>query len=382
VQVPAGLQKKGKSQTGVEAFREDLLDAAREAVAASGVPMKDNDVQVRRFGIDAMLQGATAFREMVREPYQVSDFPPKDRPPDADEMKKIREAQRDVAKEEALFAPLIQAAKGQARPLAQALTDSDSDVRTKARQTLEMLGNARLRLRRLVDSVPELPVAAAVQPARALQKEGKQDELSLAIAPALEVVQRGVRDPNVVVRRSTLDFLESLEENSAPAVPAIVGALSDPDRFVRWAAARTLGKIGPVRTDLTVPALARLLRDRDLDVSLIADATLKSFGPYAKAAVPALIDATKVGDAEARVAALQTLTSVGVADAGGSIPAVIEALGNTDARVRRAAAETLGSFGPAASGAVPPLRGLLQDEDGEVRRAASDALLNIQPPGK
>jgi HEAT repeat protein len=383
VLVPSSLQKKGQTQTGVEASRTDVLDAAREAVAASGAALKDTDVQVRRLAIEAMFQAASAFRELVPDAYSPTSFPPRGRPLEPGEAQDIAKAHKKVEQDLAGFDPIIQAAKGQARTLAQALTDSDSQVRERARQALEMYGNARLRMRRLAESVPELPTdAPAVQKVRAAQKEGKQDDLTLAILPGLEVIQRGVRDPNVQVRRSTLDFLESLEENSAPAIPAIVGALSDPDRFVRWAAARTLGKIGPIRTEMTVPALARLLQDPDLDVSLIAQGTLRSFGFHAKAAVPALIEATRVGDAEGRVGALQTLASVGAADAAVSIPAVIAALGNSDIRVRKAAAETLGSFGGSARVAVAPLRGLLQDEDPDVRRAASDALLNIQPTGR
>ncbi|HYT88393.1 MAG TPA: HEAT repeat domain-containing protein [Gemmataceae bacterium] len=367
VQVPARLRRVGTTQTGVLAFDEDIIDAAKEVIATAALPLKDSDVQVRRIGITALLQATAAFRELVFDAVAAKDFPAKGRDRTPDEEKIIRAYQKTVLQEQANFKPLIQTAQDQARTLAQALTDTDSEVQEKARQALEMYGSARLRLRRRIASV-ELPPAA--------------DELILAIAPALKVVQQGVRDPNVQVRRSTLDFLESLEENAAPAIPGIVAALSDPDRFVRWAAARTLGKIGPIRIELTVPALARLLRDPDLDVSLVAENTLKSFGADAKAAVPDLIAATRVGDAEARVAALQTLASVGVADAASSIPAVIDALGNTDARVRRTAAETLGSFGRSASAAVLPLRQLLQDEDAEVRRAASDALLSIQPIGK
>jgi HEAT repeat protein len=384
VTVVAQLQKKGRTQTGVEANRGDVVTAGTEVVKTAGGALKDADVQVRRLGVEALLQAATSFREMVPEAYPVGDFPPRDRQTIPGEEAKIRAAQKFVREQQDIFEPVIQAAKSQAHTFAKALTDSDPEVREKARRTLEMYGNARLRLMRLIESVPPLAAAAPVRPARAVQQEGelKQDALSLALLPGLEVITRGIRDPNVLVRRSTLDFLESLEDAAAPAVPSIVQALGDPDRFVRWAAARTLSKIGPVKTALSVPALAGLLQDPDLDVSLVAAATLKSFGSDAKAAVPALTEATKVGDAEIRVAALQALASIGVPDAASSIPGVIEALGNTDARVRRAAAETLGSFGPRASAAVSALQGLLQDEDAEVRRAASDALLSIQPPTK
>jgi len=50
-----------------------------------------------------------------------------------------------------------------------------------------------------------------------------------------------------------------------------------------------------------------------------------------------------------------------------------------DPAVRQTAADLLGRFGPAAVAAVPALRRALDDSDAEVRRAATDALLSIQP---
>jgi HEAT repeat protein len=52
-------------------------------------------------------------------------------------------------------------------------------------------------------------------------------------------------------------------------------------------------------------------------------------------------------------------------------------MSDRDARVRQAAAEALSKFGPTAQAAIPALRGALNDDNAEVRRAASDALLSI-----
>ena len=46
---------------------------------------------------------------------------------------------------------------------------------------------------------------------------------------------------------------------AVPAIPALVERLGDPDRFVRWAALRTLGRLAPRSPELVVPATARLL---------------------------------------------------------------------------------------------------------------------------
>jgi HEAT repeat protein len=51
-----------------------------------------------------------------------------------------------------------------------------------------------------------------------------------------------------------------------------------------------------------------------------------------------------------------------------------------ESQVRQAAAAVLGSYGRLAESAVPALRDALGDDDIEVRRHASDALLNILVP--
>jgi len=85
----------------------------------------------------------------------------------------------------------------------------------------------------------------------------------------------------------------------------------------------------------------------------------------------------KRGDPEFRVAVMYVLVSIGPEDTVSAIPLLIQALTDSDARVRRTAAEVLGKYGRAAESAISALRGLLGDDDTEVRQRASDALLNI-----
>jgi HEAT repeat protein len=161
-------------------------------------------------------------------------------------------------------------------------------------------------------------------------------------------------------------------------VPALVEALSDRDRFVRWAAARTLGRIGPAaRPEPATLGLAKLLSDPDLDVRMAAATTLEVYGPRAAKAIPAVVAATQTGDAEIRQAAMRALPSIDTKGQPDTIGALIKALANPDARVRQTAAETLGKFGSAARSARPALAEALNDDDPEVRRAASEALVDI-----
>ena len=48
-------------------------------------------------------------------------------------------------------------------------------------------------------------------------------------------------------------------------------------------------------------------------------------------------------------------------------------------RAHVVAAESLGRIGPAARSAVPALKEFLKDKDGDVRKAAAEALKKIQP---
>jgi HEAT repeat protein len=56
-----------------------------------------------------------------------------------------------------------------------------------------------------------------------------------------------------------------------------------------------------------------------------------------------------------------------------------QTLAATDPWARRQAARYLGSLGPFAKEAVPQLSVTRQDKDEEVRKAAAQALKNIQP---
>jgi HEAT repeat protein len=385
------LQRKGKQQTGVMANDSDVLAAAREVTANIGPGLSDKDTQVRRNSLEALHQAAYALSELVSDPQKSELLPPRDRKWTPAEEQFVRKLRKEVEVERAFLQPLIDAFQGHGERIAATLTDPDPEVRLTARHALEMISNARLRLLRRVRSIPEMPIQAqpeagdtvpVVQKDEKDQKDGpKDDPLGEVLRPSLLVMAKGLQDPDVRVRRAAVDFLEVLEDAALPALPALVKALQDPDRFVRWAVVRTLGRIGRSAAKEASPGLGKLLSDPDLDVRLMATNTLDRYGPAAVAAVPALIEATRSGDSEIRIAAMRTLTSVGPANSRQAIPALIEGLSNADARVRRAAAEALAQHGPEASSAVPALRRALQDDDAEVRRAASEALLAIVPPG-
>src|SRR5262249_62046752 len=103
----------------------------------------------------------------------------------------------------------------------------------------------------------------------------------------------------------------------AEGTRALARALAAPVLFVRWAAARTLGKLRYTETaDDVVPPLVKLVTcDEDLDVRLASATALERYGPAAGAAVPELARAVNAGDVELRVAVIRALQGIGTAAA-------------------------------------------------------------------
>lgn len=366
----AQLQKKGRAQTGVDATKADVISVSAAVVPAAGQASQSPDAITRRNGLDAIGQAGAALNDLIPDPFEAEKFPPATRPWDELEKRKVNDARNELKGEYKLFEPLLIAFQGQGNTIAGALQNSDDNTRVLARRALEWIGSSRLRLIRRDASVP----TPATDPA-----PEAPDLLKKALEPGLLVISRGMLDPDIRVRRATLDFLETMEDAAAPAVPYLVKALSDSDRFIRWAAARTLGRVGPVQTELTVPALARLLgTQEDVDVRETAGATLRRYGKAARAAIPSLIADIANANSESRESSIKALISVGP-EAADAVPALQNALQSSVANVRKLAAEALGRMGPLASAAVPDLRRRLDDDDNAVRIAASAAILSIVP---
>jgi HEAT repeat protein len=241
-------------------------------------------------------------------------------------------------------------------------------------------------------SSTELPPVPATPTARPNQKQKTEDlplpqklpgaetpavPLEQALDLALRALVTGLSDRDPKVRLASVDAIETMGEAAASAVPALVRALRDSDRFVRWAASRTLGKLAPRRPDLAVPVLARMLTpEEDLSVRLSVANTLSLYGPTAGAAVSALVQALGARDSEVRLAAVKTLETIGT-DAVSALPAITRRLKDTNVGVRAEAARVLARFGPLAADSLPALRKSVFDPAEEVRRAASDAILSI-----
>jgi HEAT repeat protein len=355
------------------------------------------DAQVRRLSAEALQQVAVALADVIGDIRTSEYTPPEGRPLTEREKKDLELFAANVQAERKEVRPLLVALQGQMKALAQAVSDPSADVRILARGALEAIAHTRDRLLRKEENIqraqraagpPEnkqgrrLPQAPVVLAAAAGTPVKLQDDVLLdgfQQSKAVSALAAGLMDRDERARLAAVHALEMLGKDGAVAAPALVRSLTDPDRFVRWAAARALGKMAPADAESAVPALARLLSDSDLDLRLAAATALDLYGPEAKAAVPALAESVSNGDAESRIAALRALEGIGGA-ADAAVPAIARAMiENPDVRVRRTAAEVLGRFGPRADQAIPALRKALDDPDTSVRKAASEALLNIKP---
>jgi len=94
------------------------------------------------------------------------------------------------------------------------------------------------------------------------------------------------------VRETAVDAIARI---GAPAVPALIQSLSDPDPGVRTQAARALARMGDTAKP-ALPELIQALRDPDEGVRIAATKALGQMGPTAAPALPALIDLLKTPD--------------------------------------------------------------------------------------
>jgi HEAT repeat protein len=187
------------------------------------------------------------------------------------------------------------------------------------------------------------------------------------------------------VRLAAVDTLETFGNQAVAAIPALVGALRDSNKFVRWSSARTLGRLSPRQADEVVPGLMRLLDDReDPSVRIAAAKALELYGEHAKKAVPLLARVINRGDKEYIMAILVAIQGIGT-DAAPALPNVAWILSDRTQppSVRIEAAKTLGRFGALAKDQLPVLRDVMDnDPDEDVRNAASMAVLAVDRPEK
>jgi len=200
-----------------------------------------------------------------------------------------------------------------------------------------------------------------------------------------------VADPDLNVRKAVVQALSGSQDKSA--VAALVCALRDSDRELRWRAAKALQAAGwkPASDEQSVwRAVAHGEFVKTVDFGTVAVEPLiaelddprcpnrrdviQSLGQIGDArAIRPLVAAVSDPDPNIRVAAVDALSGVGAPDV---VAGLINALNDPSKHVRAVAAAALGKAGDAA--AVQPLLAVLTDEDWAVRKAAGDALARLR----
>jgi len=267
-------------------------------------------------------------------------------------------------------------------PLTVALGDGDWGVRVDAATALGQIGDARA----------VGPLLAVLNDEQTLVREHAATALGqLGDTRAVDALLAAVNDQENSVREHVFAALGQLGDGRA--VAPLVAALSHGDWPVRRHAADALGRLGDARA---VAPLVTALSEQEWLVRSSAAQALDRLGwspdngaagaaywiarrQWRKcvkiAAIDPLIAATR--DERVRADATRTLVKIGAR----AVDALIGALNDDDdGEVRRAAADALGQIGdPRATG--PLLAALNDDHDNYVRRAAAGALGQIGDAG-
>jgi HEAT repeat protein len=367
----------------VETSHAEVIEVCRAVIPAVSAGISDSDPEVRCCCLEGLHQVGLAAARLIGEPRHIN----------RGSVQEAETYRREVSEEAAILAPLAADLKDRTGGLTQALADPVPAVRLLAQQTIESLGvvSRRLQARTL-----SLPFVATTPPVIIGQRPGAGTEIASIrrmhaiqqvpcqqlrdrLRASLPALAERLNDPDVRARQGAIEALEMLDEDAAPVAASLVTALADTDAFVRLAAARTLGKIGPAQAPLAVPGLTRMLNDPDLDARMAGVEALKHFGPLASPAAPSLAAVLNQGDTEFRLAILQALENIGNLSQP-AISEIAETLKSSDVRLRVAGVHLLRKYGPAAIEAKKALKLALVDSDEEVRKGASDALLDILPP--
>lgn len=217
------------------ALRNDLVLATSIVLPAVHRGLEDVRPEVRRRCLETIGFACDALTRLMDEPLGNDD--PSARRPLQAEYEELR--------------PLLLALHDLGPILEHFLHNDDPEMRILTHKALEDLGVARSRW---------------LHRCAALQQGAEEKLLGGLLHEALPGLAEELTHPDVRVRRSALDVLETSGPLAMPALPALTRALRDPDRFVRWSAVRTVGKLGPSAAPQTIADLTRLLNDPDEDL--------------------------------------------------------------------------------------------------------------------
>jgi hypothetical protein len=274
VQIISQQEKRVRSDATRGDLHKDLLTTGTLVVPAAVQGLNpEQPVQVRRLCADALQMISSALAELAPEPFAADSFPPAGRPWTANEARDIEKLREQAAGDREELRPLTDAFGKASATLAAASLDPDPSVRIQVRRVLEDLAITQHRLTQRESRIPKgegvplprpdtkpeerkeptpKPGGTTLAPGRTpsgvpvlLVAEEKErppqpakpdnDPLARGLQSSLRSIVAGLTDRNVRGRIGAVEVLETMGTEAAPAIPALVERLSDPDRFVRWA---------------------------------------------------------------------------------------------------------------------------------------------------
>ena len=245
--------------------------------------------------------------------------------------------------------------------LTEALSDPNRNVRQYAASALDYMGiDARTSVPALMPLLQDKYGKVRAAAASALGSMGQ-----VGLDTLFELHSRHIPPP---------DALRRSDHPAHAAVSSLIQLLADESDSVRTAAA---GALGAIADPTAVPALIAALKDTHPDVRANAATALGAIGAPAKAAVPVLINRSKIVMNRELESIIRGLGGIGTPDV---VPVLTEALTDSSALIRLTAAGALADA--ADPTAVPALIAALKDKDNDVRAAAAIALGAIGAPAK
>ncbi len=270
--------------------------------------------------------------------------------------------------------------------MAKLISDEDSGIRQSLATALGGIGATakdvpELLTKLLADKNEKVRASAAASLGRIGPPAGK----------VADSIRKAMNDRDVGVAREAALALHAVVGDAAldKVVPALVRILADRNSGkLRHLVAADLAALGAGAAP-AVPALLKTLEDSDKKLLPLIVGTLGAIGPAAKSALPVLkklaADKSSLGKSSLCLAAIVARIKIsGQSEEG--VSKLVDLLSSRNWRVRELAAGKLGELGPVAKAAIPALEGLAKERYRRVKSAAVAALAKIRseekPPEK
>lgn len=286
----------------------------------------------------------------------------------------------------------------QVKSLTESLKDDDHNVRREAARDLQRLGPDA------ASAVPDLVIALDDEDGDVSGWAGRA--LAAIGSPSVTALTESLTHESIKVRLDAAYTLATLRDKAKPALPTLIGLLTDKTYTGNWRLDQAIVCIGQD----VIPALEAQLDEPDFEVRLRVAGVLSRFRKDGAQAIPTLREALKRDDAVTRRSGMFYLVEMGPV-AAIALPDMLATMDDPDDEVRRgalhaislhqhtheevtpaiiaalndpanrnAAASILSRSKPKQ--AVPALIHCLNDEDLVFRAAAAFALAHIKPDTK